>query len=351
MERLEGRVLPTKTKVLMCVLLAGLTMHPGASEAKPVLLLGSISDAEAVTALKNGFSLPTIAEKDPSLFNMSVHEWVVKIANEKLRLAAILRAYGYLNASIKQGVDFTDSIQLEPVPGNIYRIGSIELRGVIGSDLGTVVQEELSALLARYAGAIVRADNLDELEGEIVWRVLRASHPFVRVKARNVLPDHRTSTATVQIVIEAGRSTRFGAVALNGLLRISPHALVRHIPFSEGDNFDPLKLNALKLNLEQLAIFREVDVELGSASVTGDFLPVHVQLTEKNPAPKDLAVTGFTGLIITAVTLVILGINQIAIAGGASQLLARTLSLVCIRLLAISGLLAFYRVLTFFVAT
>ncbi len=349
MERLEGRVFPTKTKVLMFVLLAGLTIHP--SEAKPVLLLGSISDVEAVTALRNGFRLPAIAEKDPSLVNMSVHDWAVKIANEKLRLAAILKAYGYLNPSIKQGVDFTDLIQLEPVPGNIYRIGSIELRGVIGSDLSTVVREELSVLLARYTGAIVRADNLDELEGEIVWLVLRASHPLVRVKARNVLADHRTSTATVQIVIEAGRSARFGAVVLSGLHRISPNALVRLMPFSEGDSFDPLKLEALKLNLEQLAIFREVQVELDSVSATGDFLPVHVQLTEKNPAPNDLAVSGFIGLIITAVTLVILGINQIAIAGGASRLLTRTLRLVCLRLLAISGLLAFYQVLTFFVAT
>ena len=364
-ERLEIRVNSAKTSALMWALLAGMVMHPSDGVAKPELLVGSIADAEVVAALKSGFNLPVIGAEKSSLSKLPKGEWAADIAKEKLRLTAILKTYGYLNASISQkgfpsgrgggrpqltgadNLESADLIQLEAVSGDIYRIGSIELRGVIGSDLSPVVQDELSGLLARYTGAIARADTLNKLEGEIVWLILRAAHPSVRVKIRDILPDVLTSTAAVQITIEAGKFARFGAVTFNGLHRTSPQALVRYIPFTEGENFDPLKLEALKVNLEQLLMFRVVKVEVGDATNASGFMPVQVQLREKNPAPEQLAISGFTGLVITAVTLAILGINQIAIAGGASSRFTRPLNLLHLILLATTGILAFYRVLTF----
>lgn len=353
-ERLKIRVNSAKTSALIWALLAGMVTHPSDGVAKPELLVGSIADAEVVAALKSGFNLPVIAAEKFSLSKLPKGEWPADIAKEKLRLTAILKTYGYLNASISQksfpsadSLESANSIQLEAVSGDIYRIGSIELRGVIGSDLSPVVQDELSGLLARYTGAIARADTLNKLEGEIVWLILRAAHPSVRVKIRDILPDVLTSTAAVQITIEAGKFARFGAVTFNGLHRTSPQALVRYIPFTEGENFDPLKLEALKVNLEQLLMFRVVKVEVGDSTNASGFMPVQVQLREKNPAPEQLAISGFTGLAITAVTLAILGINQIAIAGGASSRFTRPLNLLHLVLLATTGILAFYRVLTF----
>lgn len=354
-----------KAGILASSLIASFAHSAGSRADTAQLLAGAITDAEAVKALEDGLILRSIHPSKQSSGVPRADEQAAVLATEQARLAGILRSLGYLDASITirrpanrsaaaQPQNSTGDeqsqladIQFEPLPGDLYRIGSIELHGAVVSDLDPAIHQKLNSLLTRFSGADARADALDKLERGILWIVRHAAHPYATVKTREIIADPSTATAAIKIVIETGRSARFGQVTFSGSDQNNSKSLSRLVPFSRGDPFDPEKLADLKGTLEKLSTFRTINVEYPATPDSSGLVPVNVRLREKPPSVEQFEASGRMGMGVTATVLIVLALGQIAVAGGLSRRITIPIGMLSMILMVYGGVLTARRVLSF----
>ena len=354
-----------KAGILASGLIASFAYNAGSRAETAQILTGAINDTVAAKALEDGLNLPLIYPLKQSSGVSLADEQAAVVATEQARLAGILRSLGYLDASITtrrpsgssaatQPQNSTGDeqnqladIQFEPLPGDLYRIGSIELQGAVVSDLDPAIHKELNNLLTGFPGAVARADALDKLERNIVWIVRHAAHPYATVKTREIIADPSTATAAIKIAIETGRSARFGPVTFSGSNHNNSESLSRLVPFSQGDPFDPEKLADLKSKLEKLSLFRTINVEYPTTPDSSGLVPVNVRLREKPPSIEQFEASGRMGMGVTAAVLIVLALGQIAIAGGLSRRVTIPIGMLSMILMVYGGILTAQRVLSF----
>jgi hypothetical protein len=351
---------------LMVALLVGLFTVPVVHATVPKLQLQNVGDRRVAAALESGYNLPELMGAVSAAGKVPAREWPARIETERRRLAEIVKSFGYLDAEVRlqgegKGSGASDKIgnwdpdedwepgqlQLSPVLGALYRIGIIELDGIVGNGLNPKIEADLVSVLRLFAGYVASADVLSHIENQILWRVRSGSLPLARVVSTSITPDRETFTATFRITIDVGKSVRFGKVSISGLRRSDPQSLMRYVPFSPGDPYDRSQLAALRKRLEALKLFRSVRVASADAPDASGFLPIEVMLRERAPDPEQLASSGFTGLTITAATLLLLAMRQLASAARSSRRVIRLLNLLAVGLIAISAALAVFRVLSF----
>jgi hypothetical protein len=322
--------------VWAAILLTLVTISAAWTQAKPKpdVRLAPSGHVEVDEALGVGFNLLEFVASAGETGDDTQRRVEVAIEAERMRLTAVLRALGYLDARIV--VDSTarervsepllrarahenlTEIRLQPDVGQLYRIGAIEVLGLDDDTLGHV-REDVGGLLSQYPGQIARGDVLSKLENEIVWRARSASHAFAEVVARAVIPDERTITALVKITIEMGPPVSFGNVRFRGLVRTDVIELSSYIPFSAGDAYSVEAFEQFRHALESLPMFRDVRVAVSETADAEGRLPVEVRVREAPPDPKQLSRRGMIGMSITAGALGLLGLRQLLVATGAAQ--------------------------------
>jgi hypothetical protein len=242
-------------------------------------------------------------------------------------------------------------VRLKPIPGILYRIGSIEVVGVAGSDLAAIVQKDIGELLPRFVANRARADILSHLEDEIIWRVRNAAHPFVRVVGREILPDQATHMAGVRITIDPGPSVRFGSVVFRGLGSLDPHSLSRYVPFSPGNPYRSADVDALREELGRLPFVRSVGARLNDAPDWRGLWNVEVDVKEIPPKPGQVLRSGLAGLTTMCAALAALALRQVALAFNprSRSRSLRTLTVIAWALVFASAAFVMQRLLTYMI--
>lgn len=346
---------------LACATCAGLLVHGGARAETAYLKLDAIGDPEIVDALNSALNLPAIDAATAG------EAWTAAIDTERNRLAALLRAFGYLDARIEitrpvstpgetaaspdggRGQSIKPfEIELRPLPGQPYRIGTIQIAGLGGDDLAPL-RSDLRDVVRVFIGTVARSDTLTRLEDEIAWRVRSTSHPYAKVIDRDVVPDSAFMTAAVRIAIDAGPATRFGAVTFHGLTRVDPRSLAAYVPFSPGDPYQSEVLIAFVDTLRGLPIFRTVNVNLADAPDANGLVGIEVAVRETPVDPEKLAQSRSIGLAALGSVLMAVAFRQVALASGipARSRWIRILTVLIFLLLAASGWFVVQRLLVF----
>src|SRR5215207_5022399 len=146
----------TRPRLRAGAVLAWLVVQVGTCAAAANLQLGFVQDPDLREALVTGFNLPMLASESNESAGLAPEFRAAAIEREQARLNGMMRAFGFLDAWT-DAVDQSPAMstptlpeprslsysRLAPHPGEAYRIGSIEVTGLIGSGLDPRVQQDV----------------------------------------------------------------------------------------------------------------------------------------------------------------------------------------------------------------
>ncbi|WP_378949787.1 hypothetical protein [Mesorhizobium sp. ANAO-SY3R2] len=309
----------------ICVSAIALLVHATLVYAAPDVVLMPTGDKALDDALRSSLNVPELVHVvDPNSANAQ-QDWQSTLRTEQLRLAQILKGRGYLQGTVN--LSHLDAIskpaalpplELRPVPGPLFRIGSVEVAGIDDSGLAAL-RDDVRSQMANIVGKPAQADLLSYLESEVLWRVMGASYPLARVSGREVVPDPATQLASVRLVIDKGPAARFGAVTYDGLKHISSKQLESIAPFSSGSPYDPELLGRFAQALNAMPGIASARVHLADRQSPDGRIPVNVQIAERATVPAGIAFVGSVGAAALAFAIFALAFRQLAIVGGPSE--------------------------------
>ncbi len=126
-------------------------------------------------------------------------------------LNTILRAEGYYDANIETDVAPKDGrlvVTLDVAPGPLYKFGTVDLAGVPKPDV--------EAAFGVKNDDPVNADAVIGGELALKEKLAREGYPFAKVAEPEIVIDHDTRIATLDLKVESGGERRIGAIRMLG---------------------------------------------------------------------------------------------------------------------------------------
>ncbi len=126
-------------------------------------------------------------------------------------LNTILRAEGYYDANIETDVAPKDGrlvVTLEVAPGPLYKFGTVDVAGVPKPDV--------EAAFGVKNDDPVNADAVIGGELALKEKLAREGYPFAKVAEPEIVIDHDTRIATLDLKVESGGERRIGAIRMLG---------------------------------------------------------------------------------------------------------------------------------------
>ena len=196
-------------------------------------------------------------------------------------LATLLRAAGYYDARIITRVEpgTRPLVVLSAEPGVLYRFAGVRLSGVEAAG------DKAGALRRSFGVAAndpVDADKVTAGEAQLRAQIGREGFPFAAVSEPQVVVDHATRTATLDLSVRPGGERRFGRiVALPGNRVFEPEHVQDIARFAPGQPYDAAGLDDLRRALIQTGLVAAAEVRPVEGSEPGT-VDVGVRL---DPAP------------------------------------------------------------------
>ncbi|MBY0304183.1 MAG: BamA/TamA family outer membrane protein [Sphingomonas sp.] len=176
-------------------------------------------------------------------------------------LQSLLRGAGYYDAEISNSLETQGGeplVVLNVVPGPQYRFDTVTLPGLAAAgDQAAPLRKEFGVA----ANDPVDADAISVGEATVRARIGEKGFPFAKIDKPEIVIDHATQTATLEMRVEPGGARTFGRVVT------PPNALMnaRHIEkiarFKTGDSFDESQLDDLRRALIQTGIVSSAEVK------------------------------------------------------------------------------------------
>lgn len=166
--------------------------------------------------------------------------------DEKL-LRELMRAEGYYAASVNTRVDPDGArlgVRLVVEPGQLYHVSDIEMQGIALA--GDQAASAVEAFGIRQGDA-AKAEKILEGTDKLRKQLLDHGFPFVKVGEPNVIIDHGTRTAALNLTVDPGTAARFGQIELRGAKQpFSTKHVGRIARFKAGDVYNDADLEDLR---------------------------------------------------------------------------------------------------------
>lgn len=176
-------------------------------------------------------------------------------------LQSLLRGAGYYDAEISNSLETQGGeplVVLNVVSGPQYRFDTVTLPGLAAAgDQAAPLRKEFGVA----ANDPVDADAISVGEATVRARIGEKGFPFAKIDKPEIVIDHATQTATLEMRVEPGGARTFGRVVT------PPNALMnaRHIEkiarFKAGESFDESQLDDLRRALIQTGIVSSAEVK------------------------------------------------------------------------------------------
>ncbi len=212
------------------------------------------------------------------------------------RVNTALRSRGFYDATVGAGVDgrpiadpaALDALEAQPDSAQVsiamtvdtgprYQIGTVAIRpsGTMASlpdvDRGKI---GLAPGDPADAAAIISAQD------KVVAELRKEGHALASAK-REVVVDHATRQAEVTYIVEPGPLAKMGKVRFSGTEKVDTTYLQRRVPFTEGEPYDPAKVDLLRGKLTSLGTFNAVRIKPATTLDPNGELPIDVELTDR----------------------------------------------------------------------
>ncbi len=180
-------------------------------------------------------------------------------------LNTILRAEGYYDANIETDVTPADGqllVTLTVEPGPLYKFGDVQIAGV--------PKPEVEAAFGLKNDDAVNADAVIDGELALKEKLGREGFPFAKVAEPEIVIDHDTRVATLNLNVESGGERRIGAIKLVG--DRAPFD-ARHVGiiarFRPGELYDQAKIDDLRRALIATGLISTVKLEPVEGATAG----------------------------------------------------------------------------------
>ena len=214
------------------------------------------------------------------------------------RVNSALRSRGFYDGEVRASVDgrpvadaaALDAIDAQPDAAQIpiamtvdtgprYRLGIVAIRPAGENvSLADVDRSRIGLAVGDPADAAAIIAAQDKVVGE-----LRKQGYALASAKREVVVDHATRQAEVTYIVAAGPPAKMGPVSFSGTNKINTTFLQRRVPFSEGEPYDPAKIDLLRGRLTSLGVFNAVRIKPATALDANGELPIDVDLTDRLP--------------------------------------------------------------------
>ncbi|AXJ96156.1 MULTISPECIES: autotransporter assembly complex family protein [unclassified Sphingomonas] len=196
-------------------------------------------------------------------------------------LTTLLRGEGYYDARVATRVEPGDKPQviLAAEPGTLYRFSAVTVPGLAGAGDQT---DALRQALGIKPDDPVSADAVVAGQARLRTDLWRQGFPFADVRPPELVVDHATRTATLDLAVSTGTERRFGRiVALPGNRVFGADHVAEIARFTPRQRYDVASLDDLKRALIQTGLVSSVEVKPIDSSDPG-VVDVGVKL---EPAP------------------------------------------------------------------
>ena len=170
-------------------------------------------------------------------------------------------------------------VELEVEPGTLILLEDyrIEYSGspAPGPDLPQTPED-----LGLELGMAARAPEIVAAEGRLTTALRRGGYPLPRILDRKAIVDHALGAMTVTLSVDAGPAAGFGPVSFAGLQSVEEDTLQDLIPWTEGEPWNQLKVEELRLLMARTELFDSIVFELAEALNDDGNLPMTVRVVE-----------------------------------------------------------------------
>jgi translocation and assembly module TamA len=186
---------------------------------------------------------------------------------------------GAIDAMDAQPENQPISFSFDVATGPRYRIADVAIRP-------PTAQASLPAIdrarLGLSPGDPADATSILQAQDKLIAELRKQGYALASIK-RDVVVNHATHEATVTFVAETGPLARMGPVRFSGTDKVDTVWLQRRVPFSEGEPYDPTKVDALRGKLTSLGVFNAVRLKPATTLDANGELPIDVELTDRPP--------------------------------------------------------------------
>jgi outer membrane protein assembly factor BamA len=168
--------------------------------------------------------------------------------------------------------------------GMRVRFDIVEGNPVIVAGLQVAGAEEIGGGITRNlplrAGQPLSMDAFEATRDTLIARLANRGYAAADVLANYEIQAGDARRAEVEYQLIPGPLTRFGAIEVTGLSRVSPRVVHRMLTFQEGDLYSRQALLRSQRNLFSLEVFRHAEILTAPPSEADSVLPVRVQVNE-----------------------------------------------------------------------
>lgn len=211
-------------------------------------------------------------------------------AREDAELAReLMRAEGYYDATIEPRVEPSENgerliVTLAITPGPIYRFADVKVKGL--ENAGKKADELRDAFPVDVRDP-VNADDVAAAEQGLKQVIGREGFPFAKVGEPEVVVDHDTRTATLELTVETGREQRMGAVIVNG---DRPPFGAKHVEriarFKKGEVYSEERIEDLRRAIIATGLVSSLTIEPKPSATPGT---VDLAVTMDRAPPRTIA--------------------------------------------------------------
>ncbi len=243
------------------------------------LTLTPTGDDQLDSALESASQLSSLKDRPPD----SESALRSRAADDRERLNAVARAYGYYDDTISIDIDTKakpTKVTVTVTPGPRYVLSSINVVTASGAPFPpgapTIVPDDIGLKVGEPALAAPVAQANAKIE-----HVFRAkSFPFARVTERKVIVDHATREMRVTYTVDLGPSTVFGPTTVHGLETLGQDYVEHRLVWTRGQPYDVGLVEKSKDALVASNLFSTVQITPEHGDEPG-VTPMAVDLTER----------------------------------------------------------------------
>ncbi len=196
-------------------------------------------------------------------------------------LTSLLRGLGYYDAQVTTGVDTVDGmpqVTLTADPGKLYTFSAVKLLGI---DAAGAKAGSLAESFGLKAHDAVNADAIVAGEDALRAQIGKQGFPFGKAGQSEIVVDHATQTATLEISVSPGDARRFGHIVSADDRIFNARHIQNIARFRPGKPFDSTDLDDLRRAIIQTGLVSSVDIKPVEGQVP-DTVDIAVKL---EPAP------------------------------------------------------------------
>jgi translocation and assembly module TamA len=196
-------------------------------------------------------------------------------------LTALLKAQGYYDARVDTDVSVTAGkalVTLTATPGALYHFDRVTLAGVDQAGDKTV---DVTKAFGVKAGDPVNSDAIAGGTAAVKATVGKEGFPFAHIGDPQIVVDHATQTATLDMTVRPNGTRKFGKIVASTGKVFGAHHIQEIARFKPGDPYDATLLADLDRALIQTSLVSSVTAK-PIPGATPDTVDIDVAL---QPAP------------------------------------------------------------------